>query len=433
MRILQVVNGYPHRAYGGVEIHTHQLCAALRTLDHQPFVFTRHSDPQATDGSVVKETVDGVPVWSVVNDFKRGRFRDHYLSTGVRTRFEEALREICPDVVHVQHLLGLSADLPEVSRASGVRTVASLHDYWHICQRAMLQDREGRHCGGPATASCVDCVLGGVLRQGVRAALRGRLPPLEWLPPLRQKRNEQRFETLRRSLLAYERIAVDSQYVVQEFARQAMPLPSDLASVLSLGLDTAPLIEVPPVGDLPIRPDRPLRIGFLGHLLPHKGPHILLEALRLLPGRPIRLSLHGRRWPDHPFDRKLARLLDMEPRAHHEGGFPSFALPTILRSIDVLVVPSTCAESFGLAAREALLAGRAVVTTDAGALPESVRQGRDGLIVQPGAPQALADALRRFFDEPELLETLLAGARSARREIKAMSVYAREIERELYR
>ena len=79
-RILQVTNGYPPRAFGGVETHTQRLATALRNRGHELHIFARHSDPAGADGDVVQEEVDGIPVTSVVNDARGGHFRDHFLS-----------------------------------------------------------------------------------------------------------------------------------------------------------------------------------------------------------------------------------------------------------------------------------------------------------------------------------------------------------------
>jgi glycosyltransferase involved in cell wall biosynthesis len=159
---------------------------------------------------------------------------------------------------------------------------------------------------------------------------------------------------------------------------------------------------------------------------------VLLEALRLVPDLPLQVDFHGRRWPDREYDALLAPLLAAEPRATYHGRFPDGALPRILGGLDVLVVPSTCAESFGIAAREAHLAGRPVLSTDRGALPESIRDGADGLLVPGEDPVAMAAAIRRLATDRDLLGRLLAGARRARPLVKSMDDYAAEVEQELY-
>ena len=107
-------------------------------------------------------------------------------------------------------------------------------------------------------------------------------------------------------------------------------------------------------------------------------------------------------------------------------------MPEILAAIDLLVVPSTCLEGFGIATREAFLAGRPVLSTTRGALPESVRDELDGLLVPGDDPAALAAAIARVATEPGLLSRLASGALEARSRVKSMDEYAVEIERLLY-
>lgn len=435
MRVLQVSNGYPHQAYGGVELHTYRVCNALAARGHDVRVFTRLSDLSQPDGAVCEEEVDGVPVFKVVNDMKAGAFRDHYLSEPVVEAFREQLVAFEPDVVHVQHLIGLSADLPLVARAAGHRVVATAHDYWYVCQRVMFQPPDTGACDGPAHRSCVECVLGQrAPRSGVGARFADRLRARWQHPRVAGPRvNRERFDALRRSIGAYERIDTPSQFVVDELARHQMPLPPERTRVLALPIDRTGFPDPQAVGDLPVRPERPLQVGFIGHALPHKGPHVLLEALQRLPGLPVRVRLWGPRHPGHAYDDRLEVLLAREPRASHEGRFPEGSLPRLLGGIDVLAVPSTCIESFGLATREAFVAGRPVVSSDRGALPESVRSGIDGLIVPGEDPGALAGALARLVEEPDLLATLARGALESGAAVKSPDEYAAEIEDFLYR
>lgn len=82
--------------------------------------------------------------------------------------------------------------------------------------------------------------------------------------------------------------------------------------------------------------------------------------------------------------------------------------------------------------REAFLAGRPVLSTNRGALPEAIRPGEDGLLVPAEDPAAMAAALRRLVTEPGLIARLQAGALIARQRVKSMADYAAEIEACLY-
>jgi glycosyltransferase involved in cell wall biosynthesis len=74
-------------------------------------------------------------------------------------------------------------------------------------------------------------------------------------------------------------------------------------------------------------------------------------------------------------------------------------------AFDVAVLP-TRREGFGLAALEAMAAGLPLAASRAGAIPEIVRDGENGLLVESGSPTALAAALARLLAEPGLRRAL---------------------------
>jgi hypothetical protein len=76
----------------------------------------------------------------------------------------------------------------------------------------------------------------------------------------------------------------------------------------------------------------------------------------------------------------------------------------------VLVLPSVMRESHSIVTREALQAGVPVICTDTLGPEEVVRDGHNGLVVPAGDPDALAGAVARLLDEPDLLDRLRAGA-----------------------
>ena len=445
MRILEISNGYPPRAFGGVELHTHRLVAALARRGHAVSVFTRHSDLASADGTIIDEQVDGIHVRSVVNDAKQSGFEAHWRSDPVREAFAELLDRERPEVVHVQHLIGLSHDLPATARQRGLRVVATVHEYWYACARVMLLRPDGATCPGPAHADCERCFLAGTrgedpgtaaaptTRSTVRLALARHLPAAALrallTPVAGGAAPRARFADMRAALGAFERVTTPSRFVIDELARHGLVLPRTTRTI-PLGIDRSGLPVDPPA---PPPPGATLRIAVVGHVLPHKGIHTLLEAAARLPAAPLEIHLHGRRWPEHPYEQRIGPLLVADPRVHAHGAFADGALPRLLAGADVVAVPSSCPESFGIAAREAHLAGRPVLCADRGALPEAVRDGIDGLLLPADDPDAWADALRRLIDEPELRARLAAGARTRAAEIPDMDTYAAEIERFLLR
>jgi glycosyltransferase involved in cell wall biosynthesis len=139
---------------------------------------------------------------------------------------------------------------------------------------------------------------------------------------------------------------------------------------------------------------RALRLAAVGRLSPEKGFDVLLDAVHLLRcrGVDVTLELAG----DGPErDRLAAKAETLGPRVRLLGGIPRHALSAVLGRADAVVVPSR-REGLGLVALDALGAGRPVVASRVGGLPEVVQEPDDGVLVPPGDPRALADALERL-------------------------------------
>ena len=78
----------------------------------------------------------------------------------------------------------------------------------------------------------------------------------------------------------------------------------------------------------------------------------------------------------------------------------------LLAAASAVVIPSRCVENCPLTAIEAMALGRPVVASRVGGLPDLVRDGEHGLLVDHGAPEALRDALLRLHAEPDLGEEM---------------------------
>jgi glycosyltransferase involved in cell wall biosynthesis len=87
------------------------------------------------------------------------------------------------------------------------------------------------------------------------------------------------------------------------------------------------------------------------------------------------------------------------------------AMADVYAAADIVINPARFAEPFGRVAPEALVAGRPVVATRVGAIPEAIRDGVDGLLVPRDDPDALTKAVLRLLDEPELAARLVASGR----------------------
>jgi glycosyltransferase involved in cell wall biosynthesis len=133
-------------------------------------------------------------------------------------------------------------------------------------------------------------------------------------------------------------------------------------------------------------------IGTVGRLLDsHKRVSDLIRALQILhisfPGARLLIVGSG---PDEQMLRQLATELGVAQCVHFAGYQPN---PQAYYSVMNVFALASASEAFGLVLVEAMYASLAVVATRVGGIPAVVSEGETGLLVEPGQPQALAEAL----------------------------------------
>ncbi len=149
----------------------------------------------------------------------------------------------------------------------------------------------------------------------------------------------------------------------------------------------------------------PLRIIFLGNLIPRKGLGILLEALSRLPRESWQLEIVGSTDADRAYTRAIRRQIarrDLKQQVRIFGLLTDSQLADRLAKSQLLAVPSSY-EGFGLAYLEAMGFGLPVIASTAGAAPEVVSHQRNGFLVDFGDIGALAQSIDKLVQDRSLL------------------------------
>lgn len=319
----------------------------------------------------------------------------------ITAAYAAALDRLSPDVVHFHNLHNLGAALVDQTAARGIPSWFSTHNYWLICPRAYLMTVEGTICAGPGDGRrCATCV--------------GSREPADYARRLAEIRARVSrgvtgvlavSEAVRRTLL-------NAGYPAElvEVVRQGMPHDMEIWERLGSTRRAGRA-----AGD-----GGPLTVAFLGSAYPHKGPQLLIEAAQLARSE-LRVEIHGE-VPD-VFAPQL-RALDARGVCTLRGEFATDELERVLAGVDVAVLPSMWWDCAPLAAAECLAARVPLIVPRLGGLAEAVRDGVDGLVVDPLDPRALAAALDRLAEEPGLLERLQGGIEPPR----AFADYVDELE-----
>ena len=165
-------------------------------------------------------------------------------------------------------------------------------------------------------------------------------------------------------------------------------------------------VELEPYANATAWPTEAPTIFFLGRHEPRKGLAVLLEAMGDLPAG-VRLWVGG----DGPETAALRRQVAGDVRIEWLGRLSHREKVQRLRAADVFCAPSLHGESFGIVLIEAMAAGTALVASDLPGYANVARGGVDALLVPPGDPRALAEALNQVLRDDELACTLVAAGR----------------------
>jgi glycosyltransferase involved in cell wall biosynthesis len=362
---------YP--SVGGVQSHIMGLAAQLKELGHEVIIVTKemdHEDPTAEYPGGVRKV-----------KAKRLTLPEHVLAPPNPDDLRRLLKREDFDVVHAHHaftptpLLSLDA-----ARRLGVPSVLTNHSI--------------------TFASSSDLIWG----------------PVSQVLPFK------RYISMAGRVIAVSGAAA-------EFIERFMD--SGKAIVIPNGVDVERFHDPRPVPkgvfDL-TRLEHPM-VFSAGRLAFRKGFHLLLEAMpRVLSVNPgARLYVAGK-GAMAGFLSMLVESLDLKDEVKLLGFVPEDVLPWLYRSCDVFALPSVAAESFGITLIEAMAAGRPVVASRIGGVPEIIDDGVDGFLFEPWDSRGLSEAVNKLLGDPGLAAEMGRRAHAVAEERYSWPKVARRIE-----
>jgi glycosyltransferase involved in cell wall biosynthesis len=391
LRILLVAQFYPPDV-GGEERHVHGLANELARRGHRVAVATQTltGEPTVTDEDGVRvhrvrSTMMRLPVHSSTGRPHAPPFAD----PGLRARLGEVVRAERPQVVHGHNWAYYSALAP--ARQAGAPLLLTLHDYGHVCPTHRLMRPDGSLCAGPELRACLSCA----------AAHYG---PAKGFPVTVAHRLSRpgRDRGLAHIFAVSNAVAEHNRLAQGAVPWSVLPnfVPARLLSDVD-GSVAGPRDPELPAGDF---------LLFVGELHEQKGVGTLLDAYRRIPAavRPPLVCL-GRPGPA-PFDLpEGVRVL---------GPWPHERVMGAVRACTIAVVPSRWPDPCPTTVLEAMAAGRPLVATRTGGIPDMVADGETGLLVEPDDPAGLARALTTLLADPDRARSL---GRAGRRRVTAFT------------
>jgi glycosyltransferase involved in cell wall biosynthesis len=398
MRILLPIHQYLPHNRSGTEVYTHSLAGELGQR-HDVLVYCHEPSMDGGERGAREEPYQGVAVRRVAAYSPGGSrgpwaaFRRDYANPLIEADFSHTLDRFHPDIVHVQHLKGLSAGIMRQCARRGIPVVMTLHDYWLVCANAQCVRPDGILCTRThARLECAQC-----------AAARAGVPALRWAAPVLAAAFLARDAAIRRALRPVGRFVSPSHFLKARLV--AAGWPEARITVMENGLDKSRLATSRAASRGAWRG----HYTYIGSLAWQKGVDLLVRAFGDPSLSAARLRVWGSPAPFPSYAGRLSELATAAPNVSLEGEADDRGLDAALAWADYLVVPSLWWENSPVAIQEAYAAGVPVIASRLGALEEKVRDGVSGLLFEPGDVVDLARVLRRTIDEPELLPRLRAG------------------------
>jgi glycosyltransferase involved in cell wall biosynthesis len=365
----------------------------------------------------------------------------------VEACFRRALHEQRPQVVSVLDLGGLPSSLIDVAHQYGAPVVMTVHDYLPLCPTVKLYDAHGRNCVRSRVGSeCAVCCSGAprgpghlvektveyeVMRVaarvpgGRRAALavggalrRARAPAAPAAEPANPDAYQRRRDVNVERLNRVDALIACSNRVAELY---------DAHGVRGVRAIHGTVAHLEGLRPRVVEPGAPLHFATLnGFASRQKGAHVLIEALRRLDGRPLRLSAFGH---VDPRLREPLAALGVEVR----GAYDPSQLDAVLADVDVGVLPSVYEEPYAYSGLEFLAKGIPLVANALGGSPEYTVDGETGWLNRTNDGDGLARIMAAAADDPRQVAALSARIVAARdRIVKPIGRHLDELE-EVYR
>jgi len=149
-----------------------------------------------------------------------------------------------------------------------------------------------------------------------------------------------------------------------------------------------------------------LELLFVGECIERKGVRYIIEALGLLKDRNIVLNIAGQFSPEDPYCKNITNLINrlgLKDRINFHGFLQREELEKLYRSSSIFILASI-SEGYGMVLAEAMNFGLPVIATTAGAIPELITDGVNGILVRPADSESIAAAIIKLYKNKELRE-----------------------------
>jgi glycosyltransferase involved in cell wall biosynthesis len=384
MKILYLVHQFFPEHYTGTEKFVYNIAAMMQDAGHSVKVITYSFNDiedfdQRIGGIVYKYTsYNHIPVIA---------FRHSDPNTDLMLQLSDLFElkfayhifyQEKPDIVHVGHSMRTSGMMGAFN-ALGIPYLLTITDFYLICPKVNLTSTLEGLCYGPEHGNTC-----------VRAC-----------PELDPDAVRARLEVVKTRILQdSRRIVVPSKFVASLISKE---FPDVHPTIIGHGLDHSKLRSRNI--DLDYACVDKITFGYAGSFNEFKGLHVLIDAFKDVGDRNAELLIYGSGTDSAYIDRVISECRN-DSRIIMKGVYKDEEIGEVLSSIDVLIVPSLCCETYSFILHEAMGCFVPVIASKLGALADNIDNGETGWLFEPGNELELSRLLSNILNDPMQLKLI---------------------------
>ena len=388
MKILMVNKFlYPR---GGCETYMLNLAEELKAQGHEVEYFGMYDEKNTVGNSAGLYTTN-------MDFHSKGLSRFLYpfkiiYSKEAKKKLGKVLDNFKPDIVHMNNInFQLTPSVIYAVKKRNIPLVQTVHDYQMICPNHLLYSfNETKPCERCIKGSKFNCFKHSCIHGSKAKSLIGAI--------------EAKLYSI---LKTYKK--VDLYVCPSRFLENKLLSASDLYKGKTFTIHN--FIEKKPIPQK-VEEQKPY-VAFASRLSMEKGVDLLAEVAKLLPDYPFVVAGNG------PDDECLKNI----PNVEMKGFLTGDELVSLIANAKLMILPSVWYENCPLNILETHSFGVPVITMNSGGMAELVDHGKTGMLIDEPTPEAVAQAIKKCFDDKEFYDNLKANSEERGKEIIEVGDY----------
>ncbi|MFC1854980.1 glycosyltransferase [Thermodesulfobacteriota bacterium] len=431
MRISYLIHQFSRKHTSGVEQYCFNMACEMKRRGNDVSIFSyQYSNKNAKlqkgtydyyfDDMLMREVYHN---YMILKDAEKFEFYNPVIKDYIRAYFEK----VKPDIVHILHLKNLSASVIDAAYEMNIPILFTPMDFWPLCPNFTLLRPDFDLCRGPfSDTPCQLCLGEGEETLGQKIADRKHQPLFERVKDrltdsLVTSSVKKLVDSLASTINAKKHWeGIGKQLERKEFIlRKCEKIKKILAPsefirdvLIENGYDQSQ-VEVLPLGyditapeDYTKVPSEKLRIGYIGTINKHKGPHLIIEALKGINSKNLELKIYGDFTRFHKYTHYVRNLAAHDKRISFKGSFRPERTDEIFSGLDLLVMPSLWYENMPTVIHSALRHKTPVITSSFGGLPEIIHHAQNGILFKRNDPDDLREKIEDILVDRSIVDKL---------------------------